>query len=360
MKPALRKPLLWLHTWAGLVLGAFLTVTAVTGAILVFRPALERRVDARRFVVEPGAAWLSLDEIVARARAAHPASKVESVRFFGDPTMPVMVYFVNEEYVHVHPGTGEVLGVRSRYGEGFGWITGLHKYFHLPHMVGEKLTGVFALVFAGIIATGAMLWWPATWRVLRAGLTVNRRLRGRPWNLGLHKAAGAYAMAVLFFSAVTGAIIAFEPFQGTVSPPPRPVADGRNFAGFEPVAREVRRLMPGAAEYFIGFPAKGIVNTYAIAADAPHPNARSYAWFHPVTVELLGRRPNAEAPFGYRLHYWLLSLHTAMAGGPAFAMLLLLGALSVPVLAYTGLMSYLGRGRTTSPPPVRTPTALSP
>lgn len=345
MKPALRKPLLWFHTWAGLVLGGFLVVTALTGSMLVFRPALERRVDARRFVVEPGAAWLLLDEIVARARVAHPASKVESVRFFGDPTMPVMVYFVNEEYVHVHPATGEVLGVRSRYGEGYGWITGLHKYFHLPHKLGEKLTGVFALAFAGIIATGAVLWWPATWRALRAGLTVNRKLRGRPWNLGLHKAAGAYAMVVLSFSAVTGAIIAFEPFQGTVSPPPRPVADGRDFAGFEPVAREVRRLMPGATEYFIGFPAKGIVNTYAIAADAPHPNARSYAWFHPVTIELLGRRPHAEAPFGYRLHYWLLSLHTAVAGGPAVKVLLLLGALSVPLLVYTGLASYLGRGR---------------
>jgi len=351
MKPALRKPLLWLHTWAGLALGVFLTVTAVTGAMLVFRPALERRVDARRFVVEPGPVWLPIDEIVVRARAAHPTSKVESVRFFGDPTMPVMVYFVNEEYVHVNPATGEVLGVRSRYGEGFGWITGLHKYFHLPHKLGEKITGVFALVFAGIIATGAVLWWPATLRALRAGLAVNRKLRGRPWNLGLHKTVGAYAMVVLFFSAVTGAIIAFEPFQGTVSPPRPPAVDGRDFAGFEPVAQEVRRLMPGASEYFIGFPAKGIVNTYAIAADAPHPNARSYAWFHPVTVELLGRRPHAETPFGYRLHYWLLSLHTAMVGGPVVSLFLLFGALSVPLLAYTGLVSYLGRGRSAVPVP---------
>lgn len=55
MKPALRTPLLAVHLWAGLATGIVMIVVALSGAILIFRGQLERRMDTARFVVEPGA-----------------------------------------------------------------------------------------------------------------------------------------------------------------------------------------------------------------------------------------------------------------------------------------------------------------
>ena len=352
MKPAVRKPLLWLHTWTGLVLGVVLLVVALSGAVLIFRPQLERRMDPDRFIVPAGSTRLPIDTLVAQAQAAHPVGTLESVRFYGDPTMPLLVLFSNKEYVHMNPYTGAVLGTRQRYGEGFGWIEGIHKYLTLEPELGENVNGSLAFVFAALMATGVILWWPATRRALKAGLTLNRKLKGRPWDLNLHKTFGAYAAAILLFSAMTGIPIAFDSTRivlsyltGSSAPRPAPTkpAGGGAFVGFDVVEAQIAKLMPNATETYIARPKTGVVTAYAIAADAPQPNARSYVWTDAATGALVRYAPYASMPRGYRLYYWLLSLHTGVAGGWLMKLLLLFGTLSVPVLAYTGVLSYFRR-----------------
>lgn len=349
MTPRTRKLLLWLHTWTGLVVGGIVTCSAVTGALLVLRPRLERALDPDVWVVRARERRVPLDEIVANAEKANPGGVFESLRFFGDPTLPVLVYFEDERFVHVDPYTGAVLGIRRRYGDGFGWLAGLHKYLHLPHKIGEPITGVAAGVFSFVALTGAVLWWPSTRRALLAGLTLQRRLTGRAWQLNLHRTIGAYVAVILFFSAATGCLIDFELLRGAAPRPAPPADPGASFVGFEALAARWREVAPDAREVLIAAPARGMVSTYAIAADAPHPNARSYLWFHRGTGTVLGERPHAAAPLGYRLHYWLVSLHLALVGGSVWATLLFLGAASVPLLGYTGLSSYLARKRKTAP-----------
>ncbi len=367
MKPAVRKPILTLHAWVGLIGGVVLLVVALSGAVLVFRPQLERRMDPDRFIVPAGSVRLPIDQLTARARAVHPAGELESVRFYGDPTMPLLVLFSTKEYVHLNPYTGAVLGTRKRYGEGFGWVEGLHKYLTLDPAIGENVNGSLAFVFAGLMLTGVVLWWPATRRALKAGLTLNRKLSGRPWNLNLHKTSGAYAAAILLFSALSGIPIAFDSTRAVLNfitgsgnqlpPSPRP-ASAAPFVGFDAVESQIAALMPHARETYIALPKSGLVTSYAIAADAPHPNARSYVWTDAATGHVVRYLAYAQATRGYRLYSWLLSLHTGVAGGWTVKLLLLFGTLSVPVLAYTGLLSYLRRkSRAPATAAVRAPRA---
>jgi uncharacterized iron-regulated membrane protein len=366
MKPAVRKPLLTFHVWLGLTAGLVLLLVAVTGSMLLFRGKLERRLDPQRFIVQPGTSRMSLDELASRARAAHPAAELESFRFYGDPTMPVMVLFSNKEYVHLHPATGAVLGIRQRYGEGFGWIESLHKYLTLDPSVGENVNGSLAFVFTAFILAGLALWWPATRRALKAGLTLNPKLKGRPWYLNLHKTLGIYAALLILFSATSGIPIALDStravlywFTGsTKEAPPTPALNAtKNFVGFEAIAQGIAAQMPGAQETYIGPPKNGLVVTYAIAADAAHPNARSYMWFDAGTAALVRFTPYEKASMGFQAYYWILSLHTGVTGGWVVQLLLLLGTLSVPVLAYTGIASYFRRkSRATSTAPAPVPT----
>ncbi len=352
MKPALRTPLLTLHLWVGISVGLVFIVVALTGATLLFRGKLERRLDPKRFIVEAAETRLPLDELVARARAAHPQAEFLSVRFFSDPTMPFMALFADKQYVHVNPHTGEVLGARQRYGEGFGWVEGLHKYLTLDPKLGENVNGTFALIFVGLLGTGVLLWWPATRRALVAGLTLNRKLSGRPWNLNLHKTVGIYVALVLLYSATSGIPISFEStravldsltFSKREEAPEAPAAEAkRPFAGFDAVQRQMEILVPGGVETYIPLPKKGLVPAYAIAADAPHPNARSYIYLD-ASAKVVRFAPYAEASAGYRLYYWMLSLHTGVAGGLGWQIILLCATLSVPVLAWTGIASYLRR-----------------
>jgi uncharacterized iron-regulated membrane protein len=116
--------------------------------------------------------------------------------------------------------------------------------------------------------------------------------------------------------------------------------------------------MPGAQETYIGPPKNGLVTTYAIAADAAHPNARSYMWFDAGTAALVRFTPYEKASAGFRIYYWILSLHTGVTGGWVVQVLLLFGTLSVPVLAYTGIASYFRRkSRATSAAAVPAQTA---
>ena len=90
-------------------------------------------------------------------------------------------------------------------------------------------------------------------------------------------------------------------------------------------------------------PKKGLVAAYVIESGASHPNARSYVWLEPATASVIQAKPYAQAAAGFRLYYWMMSLHTGAVGGPVWQIVLLLGALSVLVLGYTGTASYLRR-----------------
>lgn len=334
-----------------MICGLVLVFIAVTGAGLVFRESWERPLDPARFVVAAGAERMNVDQLVARAQAFRPQAELESVRYYGEPTAPFLVYFKDKHYVHLNPYTGAVLGLRARYGDGFGWVEGLHKYLVFsPSELGEKVNGTFAVVFAVIILTGLVLWWPATRRALRAALTLNRELRGRPRQLNRHKVFGFYAGLVLLISAVTGLPIAFDAVKASLYPitgsakAPLPAASARGQPiGFEAVARQLAVLVPGARESYIPLPKNGLVASYAIAADGPHLVARSYAWFDGTTGKLLRFQPFAEAPRGFRLYYWMMALHMGAVGGWVWKLILLLGAIAVPVLAWTGVASYQAR-----------------
>ena len=352
MNLALRKALLPVHLWAGLIAGLVFIVVAVSGALLVFRPTLERPLDAARFIVAPGSTRLAPEALVTIARAANPAAELESLRFYGDPTAPFLVYFKDKRYVHLDPHTGKVLGLRARYGEAYGWIEGIHKYLGLPPSdLGEKINGTFALVLIGVALSGLVLWWPATRRALKAGLTLNWKLSGRPWQLSLHKSVGFYATLLLLASALTSLPIAFDgvrawlyPLTGSAKALLPVVAQpAAPFIGFDAIAREVERLYPAARETYLPLPKLGLAAAYVIERDAPHAVARSYAWFDGGTGKLLRQQPYADAPRGFRLYYWMMALHLGHVGGWPVKLLLLFGALSVPVLAYTGTASYLKR-----------------
>lgn len=352
MKPALRKFLLPLHLWAGLTVGLLVVSQAISGSILDWRPQFEPRFNPHLLVVEPAGPRLSLDALVARARAAHPTAELDYVRTFADPTASLMIRFTNKDFVHLNPYTGEVLGMRNRYGHFFGWLEGFHRFLMLDQKIGEPIIGSIALAAAFIILTGLVMWWPATWRAFRAGLAFNRRLSGRAWNLNLHKTLGSYAALIVLVSAFTGAPQALEWAKhglylmtgSKVEPPPSALAPPTaGFIGMEALEQRVQTLVPGARETLLHFPAKGLVETFSIAADASHPNARSYVWLDAATAQVVRFTPYAQSAAGSKLAFWALSIHTGEVGGWPAQLLLFLGALSVPVIAGAGISSYLKR-----------------
>ena len=101
LKTAFRQRLLSLHAFAGCTVGLLLVSMALTGATLAWRPQLEPLFNRRLLVVEPAGRRLGYDDLVGRARAAHSAAELDYVRYFSDPTAPVLVRFTNKDFVSV-------------------------------------------------------------------------------------------------------------------------------------------------------------------------------------------------------------------------------------------------------------------
>jgi vanillate O-demethylase ferredoxin subunit len=202
---------------------------------------------------------------------------------------------------------------------------------------------------------GAFLWWPRKPRRLVQGFILDRRLKGPAFTLGLHRTAGGWIAIVLCVSAITGIPNAYDSVKNGLTalggaPEPKvhsaPPADKR--APHLPLAaawRTITSLTPNPREVLIHVARKpkAPLEIFVIEANAPHANARTYLYLDGYSGKVLRFAPYSRSGFGSRLYYWMLSLHTGEVGGVFGQLLLFLGALGVPVLAYTGVKSYLGR-----------------
>jgi vanillate O-demethylase ferredoxin subunit len=75
---------------------------------------------------------------------------------------------------------------------------------------------------------------------------------------------------------------------------------------------------------------------------SPHAEARTLLYLDANSGAVLSFRPYASSSFGNKVMAWGLAIHKGEAGGVTQA-LLLMGAMGVPVLVYTGMSSYLRR-----------------
>ena len=342
-----RRYLLPLHRWCGLGAGLLFMLVALTGAAMAYRLQLEPVVDPALLTAPACAAPLPLDTLIAGARAASPgAGALSFIRLYADPGATVRIRFSDGQWVYVDPCSGRAAGRQVLYGGLFGTLGWLHIFGFTGNsdVVAGGVATLFALAMLGI---GIVLWWPATIGMLRAALRLTPRLGARAFSLNLHKTVALYAAPVLLASAVTGMAQAFHWGQMPDAPVLRtnkgaPAAQ----APVQQLWRQAQALVPQPLKTQVRFPASpGAPVTFEmVARSAPHANALSYVYLDPHSGQLLGYVPHAANGALHKAYLFAAALHYGWIGGVFGQLLLMLGALAVPVLAWTGTASYL-RGR---------------
>ena len=156
-----------IHRWLALITTAFILVVAVTGAALVFEGAMDRGLHPALWHVEEGATPLSIDSLIARARAAVPKPLVTGVTI---PPAPDRAYLLQAgaTQIFVDPYTGVVRGTRTI----DEWNKTLPRRLHVLHVslmaskVGGEIVGLITLSSLVLVLTGAIIWWrDKLWRV---------------------------------------------------------------------------------------------------------------------------------------------------------------------------------------------------
>ena len=361
-RPVFRTLVLQFHRWTGLTVGIVLVFMALTGALIAYRPHLEPVVNRDLLTVPACSQRVALDTLASSARAAHPAGEFDYIRIAagedGAARIPAtQVRLSDPEFqddVFLNPCTGSVLGQRARYAGFLAVVEQLHRFRFVDG--GNIITGTTALLFAIVlIAGGLYMWWPRRLQTLKSVAKLNPRLSGRERTLNRHKIIGLYASLIVLSSALTGLPQAFDWYKNGIywitgslplekKPKSEPVP-GVEHLPMETYWQHVLSLVPNPRETLIHFPSKAQdpVEIFTIARDAPHANARTMLFLDAYTDKVLRFTPYAQSSLGHKVYFWTLSWHTGEVGGLFGPFVLLLGALSVPVLAYTGASSYLRR-----------------
>lgn len=211
------RPLLlrW-HFYAGLLIGPFLLVAAVTGTLYALIPQVDRAVYSHELTVEPrSGATLPLGTQVAAARAAHPEGSIVSVTpapVSGETTRVVLavddVPADRNRTVFVDPYTGEVRGALTTFGEWLpvrAWFDDLHRTLHLGE-IGRNYSEI-AASWLWVVALGGLVLWIGYRRrthKLDRLLAPDRDAPARRRTLSWHGAVGVWIIVGLIGLSASG------------------------------------------------------------------------------------------------------------------------------------------------------------
>ena len=229
-----RRFMIVTHRWTSLILGVVLLAITTSGAILVYRPELQRALHADAYAVSGKSPTVTIPEARAIVKEAHPTFKATSV-WAEHGVLRVTDY---ESSYTVDPGTGKILGHVGETASWLQFLDNLHECFlsceDYPGYVGwlnkglpgtawlghedAKVTGgalvlgVFGVFLLYLCITGIWLWFPRPGR-WKAAVSV-RWKRGRfARDTDLHNMAGLISLPLMLLWAITGAGFELEPIE---------------------------------------------------------------------------------------------------------------------------------------------------
>ncbi|MCS0632507.1 PepSY domain-containing protein [Telluria mixta] len=318
-----------LHRWIGLGAGLLLLVVALSGAAMVFRPQLEPAVSARLWRASACNAARPPSALVAAARAANPgAGTLTAIRMPGERGTSVRIKFSDGRWVFVDACSGRVLGIQHAYGGPFGTLEWIHTFG--TGSIGAVVAGIVAGAALVLALAGLLAWRPSPRR--RAGLAAGAR------RLALHRRIAPWVAPVLIVAALTGLPQALPaPPQGPAVAVGGPALDQAWSQVAATPWQQLQWRMPRRA----GAP----IEIDVAANDAPHPYATGVLRLDAASGARIGYTPYAATGIGHRAYGWALALHYGLAGGVPQQAVLFLAMLALPVLAWSGLASFLARRR---------------
>jgi len=207
-----------LHKWLSIPLGIIISITCLTGAILVFQDEiLEAANPAHYFVKETGQNPIPLDKLVPMVNNQLDKNTVVNVKIPADKnrtyTMTLAEGFRVSAFVD--PYTGKVTGYYKTQESPFYVVMSMHRWLmDGTRTVGKYAVGIATLLFIFILISGFILWAPREFKKSRFKI----QFRKGPKRLffDLHNVLGAYACLILLICSFSGLMWSFTWYRNGV------------------------------------------------------------------------------------------------------------------------------------------------
>lgn len=367
----MRLLLLQLHKYTGLILGLLLSITGLSGSMVVFDRELDEFLTPVTADFEPADTLASFNVALDNARAAvNNGTNPTRLALGRDNSAPHIIRFPTPPgkpgpiEVSINPGTADVLAVRHWGEYPVTWFYHLHLAF-LGEERGELLVGFMGICLLFFCLSGLVIWWPGKSgtgkRNWYRALTISRNRGAYRFNFDLHKSAGIYFFAILLMLAITGIeIVWHEPVHNLIAsvlPVDEEVVPQSTPASTPPISMDAAALIAQGE-----FPQADLVRLYVPAANTDtwrvtfrHPEDW-WAEYSTTTVyvdqfsgEVLQVWDGREQPVGNKVLDWLFPLHNGDALGLPGRIVVFLAGLMPSLLFGTGVYLWWRKRRPIQP-----------
>ncbi|TDS11670.1 PepSY-associated TM helix domain-containing protein [Sphingobacterium paludis] len=228
-----KKTILWIHKWLGILTGIVVFFVSLSGAVYTFQDELKLLCYPSKYVLRVDRVEQDpkpLSELIATAQAQlSPTERVSRVDLYPaknrswvfraaetDPNaFGHWNYHRYNKRVFLNPYTAETLAVEDTKNEFFQLCLQLHMNLLLGKTYGHALVGYSTLVFVLLLLSGVILWWPKKWRgkPLKRALSLDWKTKWKRLNYDLHNVLGFYSLFIAIILGITGLVFSFPAFQ---------------------------------------------------------------------------------------------------------------------------------------------------
>jgi uncharacterized iron-regulated membrane protein len=213
----MKRTIIFLHRWLGLLSGAIVLVICLTGALLVFEKEIRSLTEPFRRVVASGGSMLapsSITKIVTEKTGKH----LSNISYPGPEKAVVCTLKTGKRrsqstLAYVNPYTGKLLKVQHLEKDFFKWLITGHYYLWLPTKIGKIVVSTATLVFLVLLITGMILWFPGKRGQMKRSFGIKWQARRKRLLYDLHNVLGFHSLTVLVILTVSGLIFGFKWFD---------------------------------------------------------------------------------------------------------------------------------------------------
>lgn len=229
----MKRAILWLHKWLGILTGIVVFLVSLSGAVYTFQDEFKLLFYPDQYILQKENTTQQpkpLTELIAIAQSHLPdGEKISRVDLYpkknrswvfraSETNAAGFGHWNYQRYykrVFVDPYTGELLAVENTKVEFFQLCLQLHMNLLLGKTYGHALVGYSTAIFVLLLLSGIVLWWPKKWRgkPLKRAVSLDWKVKWKRLNYDLHNVFGFYSFFIALVIAVTGLVFSFPAFK---------------------------------------------------------------------------------------------------------------------------------------------------
>lgn len=338
------REILKYHSLAGLVVGAFLFLMGLSGAVLVFQHDIEDlQWEKYKKIATPDG--LEIDRGIQAVQEKYPKWDTRLIHFEENEALIFNLRKPTERlFIFVHPTTGEIIKEVNELTTFTRWLLKFHYSFQAGP-AGRILVFFVGLLFLFSLLTGIYLYRKSFFKTLFFQTRIVKKNK-RTFYSSLHRIVGVWAIILNLLLVVTGIFLAWTVAAAGLNPPALPDTPVVT-TSIQELLDKIRAENPDFTPTYVRLPLsnEADLRVYGHFDDDAFFYSEFYNSFmaNPVSGEITGITRVQEADLKTKLSSTLIPLHFGQYGGIWSKILYCLAGLSGPFLSISGFIIWKKR-----------------